>query len=137
MNKAFTRSTIAAAGIGLVAVAIPVAAAGPASAVPEREIDRKGSCSMGKATYDFDVEKERNGNFDVDFELDGKAGQEWKIKMKHGKAVYYSAVRTTDREGEVDLDRDRKNTKGKDTFRVKATNLGTNEVCKATITFAK
>lgn len=134
MNTSIRAATVAASAIGLVAVALPVAFAGPASA---REVERKGACSMGVARYDFSVEKE-HGRFDLDFDVESKAaGEKWRVTLRHDKKVVHRSTRTTDREGEFDVDRNRPNTKGKDKFVARAKNLATGEICKAKITFAK
>jgi hypothetical protein len=134
MNKTLTRSTVAVAGIGLVAVAVPVALAGSAAA-KDREVERKGTCSMGSARYDFSVDKERGGRLDVDFDLDSKPGERWRVKLRHGKKVIVKTTRTTDREGEIDVDRTRPNTPGKDKFVARAKNLATGELCRVKIVF--
>lgn len=74
------------------------------------------------------------GRFEVDFEVDSNVrGQQWRMSLRHeGKRVFRD-VRTTDRVGEADYDRNRPDTPRKDTFRARAVNLGNGEVCTVRI----
>ena len=128
-TTARSRTLAAGAGVAvLMAVGIPVALAGPASA----DTEKRGTCSDG-ARYDYEVEKD-DGRFEVSFEVDSnRAGERWRLRLAQDGTRYYSGVGTTDREGEVDVERDRSNTAGKDRFRATATNLSTGETCGVTI----
>jgi hypothetical protein len=55
------------------------------------------------------------------------------VKLTHDGKVMTKKVHRADREGEVDLDRWRPNTRGSDTFTVKAKNINTGAHCKAVI----
>lgn len=119
---------IVAGGIAAAGVSVPVLA-GTAFA----DTERHGSCSQGKARYDFDVDKD-DGRFEVDLEVDSnRRGQKWRLRLFHDGERVFSDVRTTDREGEAEYERNRPNTVGRDTFRARARNLGNGEVCSVRI----
>lgn len=122
MNTARTliATTVAA---GVIGVPLAVVAASPASADSEKH----GSC--GRGHYELDVDRE-HGGYDVSFDIDGvRPGSDWRIRLAHDGKLITKKVRTADHEGEVELDRWRPDTKGKDAFRVKATNVNTGATC--------
>ena len=53
--------------------------------------------------------------------------------LKHDGKIYYNRIRTTDREGDVDVERFRQNTAGKDRLGLRVKNLRTGEVCRTRI----
>ena len=132
MNKRIALATAALTGTALLAV--PVAAtAAPIRADVEREKD--GMCSSS-STWDFNLEKE-HGRIDIDIDVDvdsRAAGQKWKVKITHEGKTVYNKTRTTDREGEIDVSRNVKDTRGKDKVTFRATNNSTGEVCRASLT---
>lgn len=130
MNKRFALATAALTGAAVLAV--PTAA----SAIPVRaevERDKEGRCTS-TSTYELNLEKEGRW-IDVDLDIDTRrAGQKWKVKVTHEGKTVYNKTRTTDREGEFDVDKYVKNTRGKDKVTFKATNRSTGEVCSASLT---
>jgi hypothetical protein len=122
------RTLIATTAVaGLVAVPLAVVSASPASA----DTEKHGSC--GRGHFELDVDRERGG-YDVSFDIDGvRPGSDWRVRLTHDGKLVTKRVRHADREGEVELDRWRPDTKGKDVFRVKATNIHSGASCKATI----
>jgi hypothetical protein len=124
------RTRLAAAGLTTVVLATvaPFALASPASA----DVEKRGTCAG--ARYDFDVDRDE-GRFEVSFEVDSNVrGQEWRLVLFHDGERVFRDVRTTDREGEVDVERNRPDTAGADTFRAKAVKLGNGRSCSVTIT---
>jgi hypothetical protein len=124
------RTRLAAAGLtaALAGGAVPLALAAPAQA----DTEKRGSCAG--ARYDFDVDRD-DGRFEVAFEIDSdRAGQQWRLVLRHEGRRIVRDVRTTDREGEVDVERRRPDTAGADTFRARAVRLGTGQSCSVTIT---
>lgn len=125
MNKKY-----AIAGVGAAtALAIPAAllVASPAQADSDRTI------RCGGAEIELSVDKEF-GVFEIDGSIDNaKPGSKWRVALRHEGKVYYKAVRTADREGEIDVERIRKNTAGKDTFSLAVRNLSTNQYCTTKI----
>ena len=120
-------AAVVAAGAGLVvglgALTVPASA----------DVERRGACSDGKARYDMDVDRD-DGRFEVSFEVDSNVrGQRWQIALFQDGRRFFRDTRTTDREGEVEVERDRRNTAGTDSFRARAVNLGNGEVCSVRI----
>lgn len=113
MNR--TRTGIAA--LTAVAVAAPAALllAAPAHADgPEKSKEFR----FAGAEVDFSVEKER-GKFEVDVDLDDvRPGSRWRLVLRHDGKVVHDRTYTADREGEVEFTKYRKDTKGKDTFKL-------------------
>jgi len=128
MNTTFKR--LAATGLVSSVVAVPaLVALAPAA---HADIEKQGSC--GNGVYELSVDRE-NGGFEVNFDLDGVAsGSQWRVVLKHDGKRYFKKVRTADREGEIDVEKWRSNTAGKDVFRAKATNTSTGATCTAKIT---
>ncbi|MGB7982282.1 MAG: hypothetical protein WCF36_15990 [Candidatus Nanopelagicales bacterium] len=128
------RTEFALVGTALItagALALPATAnAAPVRADVER--DAGGRCAA-TSTWDLGLEKER-GRIEVDFEIDSRrSGERWKIKVTHNDRTIFNRTRITDREGEIDVDRDVRNKRGTDRFTVRAVNKGTGEVCRATL----
>lgn len=120
-----TLATVATAG--LLATPLAVLAAAPASADADREWRYAG------AKLEFDVEKD-DGRFEVDFDIDNaKPGSTWRVVIRHDGKVIHKRTHRADREGDVDIDKVRPNTKGKDVFKVKVTKVGKKKATKRTI----
>jgi hypothetical protein len=120
------RSIIAAVlALGIVgAVAPGTAFAG------DPEVKKEGSCS-GNSEWKLEVRLEDNNTFRVRWEADsGIAGQQWRLTLRQNGAVISSIVRTTNVDGEAQLNRSGlTNPAGTDTFSGFARNLGTGETC--------
>ncbi|WP_370289792.1 hypothetical protein [Nocardioides sp.] len=113
-------AALAATGtlIATTAAAAVVTSAGPASA----DVERRGACSTG--TWELSADREGRA-FEVTVDLDRlPAGSTWRIRLAHEGKVVTSVTRRADREGEIELERLRPNTAGKDTFRFSATRVG-------------
>ena len=115
-----TATALLAAGalsIGSLGVfAAPAQADGPSK---DREF------RVASAEVDFEVElDDRRYEIDVDVD-DAKPGTKWKVVLRHnGKKVVKGKWRA-DRDGDVvDFDRKRKNTKGKDRFKLVVKQVG-------------
>lgn len=103
--------TIAA---GSVLVAGITAATLLAAAPAQADIDRYGTCAG--ASFELSVDRERRG-FEVDVDIERAApNSRWRVKLSHDGKVVHSRVHRADREGEVDVDTWRRNTRGRDTF---------------------
>lgn len=127
MNTLTRTATAAAATL---AVAMPTAAlvAAPAQA----DTERQERCAGGIVELSVDREA---GRWEVDAQVDNmSAGQRWRIVLKQDGRRYFRDVRTTDREGELDVDRRRADTSGRDTFRMKATRLSDGTTCRVAVT---
>ena len=113
------KKTIAATALLATAAAgATVLVAAPANA----DVERRGTCAG--ATYELNVDRERGG-FEVDADIDNaRVGSEWRVTLRHDGKVATSRVLTADSEGELDLDAWRKNTAGKDVFKLTVTPTG-------------
>ncbi|WP_110239230.1 hypothetical protein [Nocardioides gilvus] len=123
----------AAATLGATALlATPIVAL---SATPAVAADRELRCHG--AEVDFEVDKERKGNragFEVDIDVDdARPGSKWRIKLRHDGKLVHSKVYTADRDGEIDVNKWRKNTKGKDRFKAVVKPAGA-KACTSVIT---
>jgi hypothetical protein len=116
------------AALGTVAlVATPLAIAAPASAA-EREFRYAG------ADVDFSVEKD-DGRFEVEVDLDdAKRGQRFRVVLKHDGKTFHKRVHTVDREGDIEIEKSRRNTAGKDAFKLKLKRIGGPKAVTRTIT---
>jgi len=123
----FTRITaLTASGVLL---AVPVAMiATPAHA----DVERYGSCGGGQ--YDFSVDRENRG-YEVSVDLDNvEPGSRWKVVMRHDGDRFFKRTLTADNEGDLDVDRRRGNTSGKDTFTFRAVRADGSASCGRAIT---
>ena len=101
--------------------------AAPASA----DVERRGTCAG--ATFELNVDRERGG-FEVDADLDrARPGSRWRVTLRHDGEVVTSKVHTADAEGDIDIDRWRRNTAGTDTFKLTVKPVG-GTACSAKIT---
>ena len=113
MKKTLIATTAVLATAGTTALV-----AAPAHA----DVERRGTCAG--ATYELNVDRERGG-FEVDADIDGaRVGSAWRVTIRHDGKVATSRVLRADDEGELDLDTFRRNTPGKDVFRLTVTPAG-------------
>lgn len=100
------------------AASTTVLGAGPASA----DVERRGTCAG--AVFELAVDRERGG-YDVDADIEGAAAHSrWRVTVRHDGVVAARRTLTADDEGEVDLDTVRRDTAGKDTFRLSVAPAG-------------
>lgn len=86
------------------------------------DVERRGTCA--EATYELNVDRERGG-FEVDADIDdARVGSEWRVTIRHDGKVATSRVLRADGQGELDLDTFRRNTAGKDVFKLTVTPAG-------------
>ena len=112
------KTLIATTLVATAAAGSTVLVAGPASA----DVERRGTCAG--ATYELNVDRERGG-FEVDADIDdARPGSEWRVAVRHDGRLATSRVLRADGEGELDLDTFRRNTRGRDTFRLTVTPAG-------------
>ncbi|WP_193613083.1 hypothetical protein [Nocardioides lijunqiniae] len=122
------RTTALIAGSALLAVPAVTLVAAPASA----DVERSGACGGGR--YELSVDREGAG-WEVNADLDRVApGSRWRVVLKHDGRTFYSKVRTADREGDLDVERFRRDTAGKDSFRLVAKRVNGTATCARTIT---
>jgi hypothetical protein len=114
-NMRRTTATIGAAA--LVATPLTLLTAAPASAA-EKEF------GIGGADIHFEVEKD-DGRFEVELDIDdARPGSRWRVTLWHDGQRFHRKVHRADDDGEVEIDKDRRNTRGKDVFKVRVKKVG-------------
>lgn len=127
MLKSLRHATALTGATVLLAVPTALAVAAPAHA----DIERHGSCGGG--FHEFNVDRE-DGGFEVNADLESvRPGTRWRVVLKHDGNRYHRSVHTADREGEVDVERFRRNTAGGDVFTMKIRQIGQPVRCTARI----
>jgi NADPH-dependent ferric siderophore reductase len=124
------KKKIAAAGaVGALAV-VGIGAGAWVAFGSEDEVVERGSCA-GTA-YELTVDEDDNG-LELDFELQSSGPLEvWVVQVSQGDTVVLEGERTTDDDGELDLDV-AVDEDGAETFEVVAT-PESGEACTATVT---
>lgn len=122
------RRTVATIGTAaLLATPMAMLGASPASAA-DREFRYAG------AAHEFDVEKEHR-RFEVEFDIDdAKPGSKWLVVIRHDGKVVHKQVHRADREGDVEINKMRPDTRGKDAFKVKVRKIGAKKAVTRKIT---
>jgi hypothetical protein len=95
--------------------------AAPANADgPEKETEFR----VAGAEVDFSVEKD-DGRFEVEVDVDdARPGSKWRVVLWHDGRRYHNKVHRADDDGDIEIDKKRRDTKGKDTFKVKVKKVG-------------
>lgn len=102
------------------------------------EVERVGNCSSG-SMWNAELELEYRV-FDLSFDVDTRqAGEKWRLTLnQNGKRVASQTVESMkdfdDSYAEFEWDIVRPDRSGRDTFKFRAVNQTTGEVCKATLT---
>jgi hypothetical protein len=128
------RRLAGAGGVGFMALAL---LAFPATTLARGgggdAIVRAGDCT-GATTSKIKV-KHRDGGTEVEFEVDSnKNGQTWNASLKRNGTTFWSGQRTTHApSGSFSVERSTSNPAGTDTFKGRAKNPNTGEVCVATV----
>ena len=115
--------------------ALSIVAALPGAALAgDPEVKKEGPCS-GRSEWKLEVRLEDSNRFRVRWEADsGRAGQDWRLTLRKNGTVIASAVRTTNADGEAQLNlRGVRNFAGIDTFSGFARRLGTSETCSGSV----
>ncbi|TYL45516.1 hypothetical protein FXB39_17930 [Nocardioides sp. BGMRC 2183] len=114
------RTTATAAAGALLATPLALLTATSAHADASKERDFR----VAGAKVDFSVEKD-DGRFEVDVDIDdAKPGSKWRVVLRHDGKRFHNRVHRADSDGDVDIDRKRPNTAGKDTFKVVVKKVG-------------
>ena len=96
--------------------AAPLMTTAPAAAA-EREF------RYGGAGIEYEVEKD-DGRFEVEVDIDGRRGAKWRVTLWHDGKRYHHKVHGGGRDGDVEIDKSRPNTKGKDVFKLRVKKVG-------------
>ncbi len=112
------RTTAALGAAALVATPLTLAAAPAHADGKDREFRVAG------AEVDFSVEK-NDGRFEIDVDIDdAKPGSKWRVVLRHDGKRFHKKVHRADSDGEIDIDKKRPNTRGKDKFKVVVKKIG-------------
>ena len=127
MNSLLTpRRTVAALGAAVL-VAVPLGVAGaPSAAAAERTFRCAG------AEVDFEVEKD-SGRFEVDVSIDTTRNARWRVVLRQDGKVFHNRVLRADRDGDIDVDRRRPDTRGADVFVLRVKKVGGPAACTSRI----
>lgn len=124
------RKVMAVSLVALFVIAIPaVASAG------DRDVIREGPCS-GRSDWKIKLSPE-DGRIEVEFEVDQNVvGDEWRVRIRHDGQLAFRGTRTTrGASGSFELRIVEPNNAGADSFRARARNLSTDEVCAGSASF--
>jgi hypothetical protein len=101
------------------------------TAAPAYAADKSKRCDG--ARMELSVEKD-DGRFEVEADIDNaNPGSRWRIVLKHDGKRYFRDVRRADGEGDISIDRTRRNTAGEDVFRMRVNKVGTSGGCSLKI----
>jgi hypothetical protein len=119
--------------IPIVAILVLVFAllASPAAATSGSmlDVERRGACT-DTSHWEWDLET-HHSRIEIDYGVDShSSGDVWQVVLRHDGDVFFRASRTTDNEGEFDIDRRVHNREGTDHFKASATTGG--ETCRGT-----
>ena len=116
----------------LIAAVLPVAGAGPAHA-SDREVIRHGSCT-GSTDWKMKA-KPDDGRIEVEAEIDSnRSGQKWRWVLRHeGNVVDRGRSTTRPPSGSFSVERRTNNARGTDSFKFRAKNPRSGEVCVARV----
>jgi hypothetical protein len=124
------RKVVAVSLVALFVIAIPaVASAG------DRDVIREGPCS-GRSDWKLKLSPE-DGRIEVEFEVDQNVvGDEWRVRIRHDGELAFRGTRTTrGASGSFERRIVEPNNAGADSFRARARNLSTDEVCAGSASF--
>ena len=101
----------------------------------DRDVIQEGRCS---ASSDWKLKlSPEDGRIEVEFEVDQNvSGDRWRVKIRHDGDRVFRGTRTTGgASGSFELRIVEDDRAGADTFRARARNLSTDEVCRGSATF--
>ncbi len=127
------KTSIRIAAIVLVASGIPALGAGAAHAQGDNEVLRNGSCS-GNTNWKIKA-KPDDGRLEVEAEIDSnRSGQTWHWRLRHdGRLEDRGSRLTGGRSGSFEVERKVANHRGTDSFKFRAVNRRSGEVCVARV----
>jgi hypothetical protein len=115
---------------GLTALTAVAMIAPTGIAAKDGDVIRTGACT-NRSDWKLKLSPE-NGRIEVEFEVDTpRIGQTWRVRLFQNGNLTFQGTRTTlAPSGSFELRLLRPNTTGTDTFRARAVNLTTGEVCQ-------
>jgi hypothetical protein len=99
------------------------------------DVIRRGACS-GSSDWKLKLSPE-NGRIEVEYEVDSnQAGQTWRVRLFHdGNRFFVGTRQTAGASGSFEVRQVVPNHAGTDSFRARATNLASGEVCGGSASF--
>lgn len=126
MRTTARRTTATLGAAALLASPLALLSAAPAAAA-ERDFRYAG------AQVDFEVEKDdRRLEVSVDVD-DARPGERFRIVLRQNGRVFVNRVFRADRDGDIDLDRKRPDTRGRDTVRLTIKKVGQRQAASRVI----
>jgi hypothetical protein len=121
------------AALGAAVLLGSVVAAVPAHAGGGDFIEETGTCSMG-STWVMKA-KHDTGRIELEFSVDSnRAGQTWSVRVTDNRTLVFTGNRVTNRiSRSFSVDRMLADRAGTDTFRGRATNAKTGELCRGQV----
>jgi len=121
----------------MLALATSLALAVPAgvAVAGDRDVIQEGRCG---ASSDWKLKlSPEDGRIEVEFEVDQNvSGDRWRVKIRHDGDRVFRGTRTTGgASGSFEVRIIEDDRAGADTFRARARNLSTDEVCRGSATF--
>jgi hypothetical protein len=124
MDLRRTTATLGAAA--LIATPLTVMTTAPAAAA-DREFRYAG------AEVEFDVEKD-DGRFEIEVDIDdAKPGSRWRVVLWHNGNRYHKRIHRADSDGEIEIEKKRRDTRGKDVFKLRVKKIGANKAATRVI----
>ena len=126
-------AVMAVATFAAIALLVP---AGVASARGGTERERQGTCDP-RGRWELSLDKE-GGKIEVDYEVTARrAGQRWKVVIKHEGTKIFDGSKITRRDDDdrpdFEIDRRVDDRSGVDGFRTRARNMVTGAVCTGSL----
>ncbi len=120
--NALRRTTVTLGSLALLSVPMVALTATPAAAV-----EKSKRCDG--ATMELSVERD-DGRFEVESDIDdAEPGSKWRIVLKQDGQTFFTDVSRADVDGDISVDRDRSDTAGSDTFKLRVNRVGTSGGC--------
>ena len=114
------KATAAIGAAALLAAPVSMIATPAYADGPEKDREFR----VAGAEVDFSVEKD-DGRFEVEVDIDdAKPGSKWRVILKHDGRRFHKKVPRADGDGDIEIERNRSNTKGADTFKVRVKKVG-------------
>ncbi len=123
MISAVRRLTATVATASVLALPAVALSASPAAAAQNQK-------SCAGALVKLQVERD-DGRHEVEVDIDnGQRGERWRVRIFQNGNRFFNDVRTVrGDDNDIEIDRDRRNTAGRDTYKLRAKNLRTGGAC--------
>jgi hypothetical protein len=123
VSTSVRRLTATAATASLLALSTVALSASPAAAVENQK-------RCAGALVKLEVERD-DGEHEVQADIDnGQRGERWRVKLFQNGNRFVNVVRTVrGDDNDIEIDRDRRNTAGRDTYALRAKNLRLDRGC--------